>query len=72
MNTTAFEFIVCQKGKKSPLVLSEFAGLSPISSLKNILGAANCLSGAILTNPWDQARFIENIQEVRICQTKLT
>lgn len=51
MNTTAFEFIVCQKGKKSPLVLSEFAG------------AANCLSGAILTNPWDQARFIENIQE---------
>eukprot|EP01114_Cavostelium_apophysatum_P012724 TRINITY_DN2911_c0_g1_i2.p1 TRINITY_DN2911_c0_g1~~TRINITY_DN2911_c0_g1_i2.p1 ORF type:complete len:739 (+),score=199.31 TRINITY_DN2911_c0_g1_i2:157-2373(+) len=49
MNITAFEFIACQQKKQSPLVLSEFAG------------SANCLSGAMLVNPWDQKKCIETL-----------
>ncbi|OLY79650.1 Alpha,alpha-trehalose-phosphate synthase [UDP-forming], partial [Smittium mucronatum] len=41
MNTTALEYISCQKEKKSPLILSEFAG------------AASSISGAIQINPWN-------------------
>jgi len=51
MNTTAFEFVACQKDKKSPLVLSEFAG------------SANCLSGSMMVNPWDQKKCIETLHE---------
>jgi len=51
MNVTAFEFIACQKEKKGPLVLSEFAG------------SANCLSGAMMVNPWDQKKCIETLLE---------
>jgi len=41
MNLTSHEFVVCQNDKKSPLILSEFAG------------AAGSLAGAFHVNPWD-------------------
>lgn len=41
MNTTAQEFVVCQRDQMSPLILSEFTG------------TAGSLSSAILVNPWD-------------------
>lgn len=41
MNLTSHEFVVCQEGNYGVLILSEFAG------------SAQCLSGAILVNPWD-------------------
>ncbi|PVU86865.1 hypothetical protein BB559_006236 [Furculomyces boomerangus] len=41
MNTGSLEFIVCQKNKHSPLVLSEFTG------------TAGSISSAIKINPWD-------------------
>ncbi|KAI8074162.1 glycosyltransferase family 20-domain-containing protein [Gongronella butleri] len=43
MNTTSFEFIICQHERRSPLILSEFAG------------TAGSLSAAIHVNPWDFA-----------------
>ncbi|ORX62736.1 hypothetical protein DM01DRAFT_320421 [Hesseltinella vesiculosa] len=43
MNTTSFEFVVCQNERHSPLILSEFAG------------TAGSLSAAIHVNPWDYA-----------------
>jgi len=49
MNTVSFEYILSQNVKKSPLVLSEFAG------------AAQCLSGAVLVNPFDQKKLSQNI-----------
>lgn len=41
MNTTALEYILCQRDKHSPLIISEFSG------------TAGSLSDAILINPWD-------------------
>ena len=41
MNIASHEFIVCQKDKLAPLVLSEFTG------------TAGSLPGALLVNPWD-------------------
>ncbi|KAG5361658.1 Trehalose-phosphatase [Yarrowia sp. C11] len=49
MNTTALEFIVCQNGNNSPLILSEFTG------------SAGNLPGAILVNPWDAVGVAEQI-----------
>lgn len=41
MNTTSFEFVVCQHENNLPLILSEFTG------------TASVLSPATLVNPWD-------------------
>jgi trehalose 6-phosphate synthase/phosphatase len=41
MNLVSYEFIASQRERHGVLILSEFAG------------AANCLNGAILVNPWD-------------------
>ncbi|KAG0185999.1 threalose-6-phosphate phosphatase [Apophysomyces sp. BC1034] len=41
MNTTSFEYIICQHQTHGPLILSEFAG------------TAGSLSAAMLVNPWD-------------------
>eukprot|EP01117_Protostelium_nocturnum_P008411 TRINITY_DN3004_c0_g1_i1.p1 TRINITY_DN3004_c0_g1~~TRINITY_DN3004_c0_g1_i1.p1 ORF type:complete len:755 (-),score=217.90 TRINITY_DN3004_c0_g1_i1:117-2381(-) len=51
MNLTCHEFLCAQVEKKSPLILSEFAG------------AAQCLSGTILVNPWDYKRVSKAILE---------
>jgi trehalose-6-phosphate synthase len=51
MNLTCLEFVACQSEKMGPLILSEFAG------------SAQCLSGAILVNPWDQQRIVRAINE---------
>ncbi|QBM89851.1 trehalose 6-phosphate synthase /trehalose 6-phosphatase [Metschnikowia aff. pulcherrima] len=51
MNTTSLEFVVCQKKKKSPLILSEFTG------------TASVLQDAILVNPWDSVGVARTINE---------
>jgi len=49
MNITAFEFTACQSDKKSPIILSEFAG------------AAGCFSGALIVNPWHEKKVSKAI-----------
>ncbi|PVV00829.1 hypothetical protein BB560_004775 [Smittium megazygosporum] len=49
MNTGALEYIVCQKEKHSPLLLSEFAG------------TAGSACGAIKINPWDTKGVADQI-----------
>lgn len=49
MNTTSLEFVLCQKEKKSPLILSEFTG------------TASVLRDAILVNPWDSVGIAKTI-----------
>ncbi|KAF2800617.1 glycosyltransferase family 20 protein [Melanomma pulvis-pyrius CBS 109.77] len=51
MNTTSLEYIICQKGNQSPLILSEFSG------------TAGSLSGAIHINPWDLSGVADAINE---------
>jgi trehalose 6-phosphate synthase/phosphatase len=53
MNTTSYEYILCQHNKPEPgqLILSEFAG------------TAGSLGAAILVNPWDFAGVARNIEE---------
>lgn len=53
MNTTAFEFVVCQQEskQKSPLILSEFTG------------TAGSLSATLLVNPWDSSGVARAINE---------
>lgn len=51
MNTTSLEFVICQKEKKSPLVLSEFTG------------TASVLKDAIMVNPWDSVGIAKTINE---------
>lgn len=51
MNTTSLEFVICQKEKKAPLVLSEFTG------------TASVLKDAILVNPWDSVRIAKTIHD---------
>lgn len=53
MNTTSYEYILCQHSKPEPgqLILSEFAG------------TAGSLGAAILVNPWDFAGVARNIEE---------
>lgn len=51
LNLTCHEYIIATTEKKSPLMLSEFTGSSPL---------LNCNGeGAILINPWDLKRFAE-------------
>jgi trehalose 6-phosphate synthase/phosphatase len=49
MNTTSLEYVICQKEKHSPLILSEFSG------------TAGPLSGAMHINPWDLGGVAEAI-----------
>ncbi|KAI9315352.1 glycosyltransferase family 20-domain-containing protein [Dichotomocladium elegans] len=51
MNTTSFEFIICQHERHAPLILSEFTG------------TAGSLSAAIMVNPWDSAGVARGINE---------
>ncbi|KAI9493872.1 glycosyltransferase family 20-domain-containing protein [Zychaea mexicana] len=53
MNTTSFEFIICQHEQErySPLILSEFTG------------TAGSLSAAMMVNPWDFAGVAKAINE---------
>ncbi|KAI9008996.1 glycosyltransferase family 20-domain-containing protein [Phycomyces nitens] len=54
MNTTSFEYIICQHETHSPLILSEFAG------------TAGSLSAAILVNPWDYAGVAKALNDALI------
>ncbi|PRP88701.1 hypothetical protein PROFUN_02797 [Planoprotostelium fungivorum] len=49
MNLTCHEYILCQQENMNPLILSELAG------------AAHCLSGTILVNPWDNLGIVDAI-----------
>lgn len=51
MNTTSLEFVVCQKEKHSPLVLSEFTG------------TAGTLVDAMQVNPWDSVGVAHAINQ---------
>lgn len=51
MNTTSLEFVVCQKQKHSPLVLSEFTG------------TAGLLVDSIQVNPWDSIGVAQTINQ---------
>lgn len=51
MNTTSLEFVICQKDKKSPLILSEFTG------------TASVLKEAIMVNPWDSVGIAKTIHD---------
>lgn len=51
MNTTALEYIVCQKLKCSPLILSEFSGTTTV------------LQESIQVNPWDSVGVANAINE---------
>lgn len=51
MNTTALEYIVCQKQKCSPLILSEFSGTTTV------------LQDSIQVNPWDAVGVANAINE---------
>ncbi|KAG0679668.1 threalose-6-phosphate phosphatase [Pichia californica] len=51
MNTTALEYIVCQKLKCSPLILSEFSGTTTV------------LQDSIQVNPWDSVGVANAINE---------
>ncbi|KAJ9085728.1 hypothetical protein DSO57_1011197 [Entomophthora muscae] len=49
MNTTSHEFVICQRGNYSPLILSEFTG------------TAGSLKEAMLVNPFDFSGVAESI-----------
>lgn len=51
MNTTALEFVACQKHNYSPLILSEFTG------------TASVLNNGILVNPWDSVGIAKTIND---------
>lgn len=56
MNLTCHEFITATYEKKSPLLLSEFAGSAPY---------LECVGqGAVLINPWDVKSFSETIKSL--------
>ncbi|KAG1148889.1 hypothetical protein G6F37_003012 [Rhizopus arrhizus] len=51
MNTTSFEYVICQQEQHGPLILSEFTG------------TAGSLSGALIVNPFDIAGVAKAIDE---------
>lgn len=51
MNTTSLEYIICQKDKYGPLILSEFSG------------TAASLANAIHINPWDLGSVADTLNE---------
>ncbi|KAJ1948917.1 hypothetical protein EC988_004979, partial [Linderina pennispora] len=56
MNTGSLEYVVCQKTKHNPLILSEFTG------------TAGSVSGAIQINPWDY-RDVANAINSALCMS---
>ena len=55
MNTTSFEYIICQhETSQGPLILSEFTG------------TAGSLSAALLVNPWDYAGVARAINDALV------
>jgi trehalose-6-phosphate synthase len=64
MNLTPHEFVLCQQEKMSPIILSEFTGtimMFYMISYDILIGSAQCLSGAILVNPWDERKVAKAI-----------
>lgn len=51
MNLTSHEYVVCQEEKKSPLIISEFAG------------TYGNFGAALRVNPWDQIEVSDAIYE---------
>ncbi|KAJ3220527.1 hypothetical protein HDU81_011377 [Chytriomyces hyalinus] len=51
MNLTSHEYVVCQEAKKSPLIISEFAG------------TYTSLGAALRVNPWDTQEVADAIYE---------
>ncbi|KAI8335975.1 glycosyltransferase family 20-domain-containing protein [Chlamydoabsidia padenii] len=51
INTTAYEYIICQQQRASPLILSE------------LTGTATSLSSALIINPWDLHGVAKAIDE---------
>ncbi|KAJ3079031.1 hypothetical protein HK102_004070 [Quaeritorhiza haematococci] len=51
MNLTSHEYVVCQEGKHSPLIISEFAG------------TYGNFGAALRVNPWDTGEVADAIQE---------
>jgi trehalose 6-phosphate synthase/phosphatase len=51
MNLTSHEYVVCQNGKYSPLIMSEFAG------------TYGSFGSALRVNPWDKQEVAEAIFE---------
>lgn len=58
LNLTCHEFIVATLEKKSPLVLSEFTGSSPLLECGG--------RGALMINPWDVKNFSEMLQKLLV------
>ncbi|KAG1094163.1 hypothetical protein G6F42_018805 [Rhizopus arrhizus] len=60
MNTTSYEYVLCQhdKAEQGPLILSEFAG------------TAGSLSAAILVNPYDLAGVARSINDALTMSTE--
>lgn len=56
LNLTCHEFVTCQREKKSPLVLSEFTGSSPLLDCNG--------RGALLINPWDLHRLSATLKQL--------
>jgi trehalose 6-phosphate synthase/phosphatase len=57
MNTTALEYVVCQKENCGPVIISEFSG------------TAGSLADAIHVNPWDHAGVAEAIHRALTMST---
>ena len=51
MNTTSFEYVLCQRDNHGPLILSEFSG------------TASSLTNAIHINPWNLGNVADTINE---------
>lgn len=51
MNLTSHEYVVCQEKKKSPLIISEFAG------------TYGSFGAALRVNPWDTGEVADAIHE---------
>lgn len=56
LNLTCHEFIVATSEKKSPLVLSEFTGSSPLLECNG--------KGALLINPWDLRGLTDSFEKL--------
>lgn len=69
MNIPCLEFVVCQKNKCAPLILSEFAGAAQsLSGTTPIDCCTPCpltrlQTGARLVNPWNLSEFADAFHE---------
>ncbi|KAG0740386.1 hypothetical protein G6F62_007284 [Rhizopus arrhizus] len=62
MNTTSFEYVMCQQEKRGPLIVSE------------LTGTAGSMSSALLVNPWDYSGVAKAINDALVMseEEKLT